>query len=104
MPAAGLSPFCLKQVHCAGWLETGSTSRVTRFLIHIDAQDAQDFSRGGRIVVLGIRIASGKAFELESRFAEMDDPSHLKSTRDHRRSQPLVQQPPVLIILCIDVE
>ena len=30
-----------------------------------------------------------------------------KSARDHRRSQPLAQQPPVLIvlyILCIDVE
>ena len=34
-------------------------------------------------------------------------PDILKSARDHRPSQPLVQQPPVLIILCIlgiDVE
>ena len=30
-------------------------------------------------------------------------PDILKSARDHRPSQPLVQQPPVLIILCIDV-
>ena len=43
------------------------------------------FSGDGRLVLLNIR----------------------KSARDHRRSQPLVQQPPVLIILCIlciDVE
>ena len=31
-------------------------------------------------------------------------PDILKSARDHRRSQPLVQQRPVLIILCIDVQ
>ena len=30
-------------------------------------------------------------------------PDILKSTRDHRPSQRLLQQPPVLIILCIDV-
>ena len=30
-------------------------------------------------------------------------PDILKSARDHRPSQRLVQQPPVLIILCIDV-
>ena len=30
-------------------------------------------------------------------------PDILKSARDHRPSQPLLQQPPVLIILCIDV-
>ena len=43
------------------------------------------FSGDGRLVLLDIR----------------------KSARDHRRSQRLVQQPPVLIILCIlciDVE
>ena len=28
-------------------------------------------------------------------------PDILKSARDHRPSQPLLQQPPVLIILCI---
>ena len=28
---------------CAWWLETGSSSSTGRFLIHIDAQDAQDF-------------------------------------------------------------
>jgi len=28
----------------AWWLEAGSKSSVGRFLIHIDAQDAQDFS------------------------------------------------------------
>jgi len=37
------------------------------------------FPRDGRLAVLNIR----------------------KSARDHRRSHPLVQQPPVLIILCI---
>ena len=30
---------------CAWWLETGSLSSMGRFLIHIDAQDAQDFFR-----------------------------------------------------------
>ena len=30
-------------------------------------------------------------------------PDILNSARDHRPSQRLVQQPPVLIILCIDV-
>ena len=55
-----------------------------RFLIHIDAQDAQDFSGDGWLVF----------------------PDILKSARDHRPSQRLLQQPPVLIILgilCIDV-
>ena len=47
--------------------------------LNIDAQDAQDFSADGRLAVLDIR----------------------KSARDHRRGQPLMQQPPVLIILCI---
>ena len=54
-------------------------------MIHIDAQDAQDFSVDGWLAVLNIR----------------------KSAHDHRRSQPLVQQRLVLIILCIlciDVE
>ena len=96
------------------------------------------FSGDGWLVVLDIRIALGKAFEFENRFAEMDESSPCmpvalkslmvwaacfgtrvltdlsstttfsstfldirKSARDHRRSQPLVQQPPVLIILCI---
>ena len=31
-------------------------------------------------------------------------PDILQSARDHRPSQRLAQQPPVLIILCIDVE
>ena len=47
-----------------------------RFLIHIDAQD---FFRIGWLVF----------------------PDILKSARDHRPSQRLLQQPPVLIILCI---
>ena len=34
------------------------------------------FSGGGWLVVLDIRIASGQAFAFESRFAEMDEPSH----------------------------
>ena len=50
-----------------------------RFLIHIDAQDAQDFSGDGWLVF----------------------PDILKSAHDHRPSQRLLQQPPVLIILCI---
>ena len=61
------------------------------------------FSGDGWLVVLGIRVASGKAFEFERAFAEMDEQSHLKSACDHRPSQRLLQQPPVLIILCIDV-
>ena len=52
-----------------------------RFLIHIDAQDAQDFSGDGWLVF----------------------PDILKSARDHCPSQRLLQQPPVLIVLCIDV-
>ncbi len=62
------------------------------------------FSGNGGLVILGIRVASGKAFEFERAFAEMDQQFHLKSTCDHRLSQLLVQQPPVLIILCIDVD
>ena len=58
-------------------------------------------SGNGRLVVLGIRVAWDKTFEFEIRFAETDEPFHLKSARDHRRSQPLMQKPPVLIILCI---
>ena len=50
-----------------------------RFLIYIDAQDAQDFSADGGLAVVDIR----------------------QSARDHRRSQPFVPQRPVLIILCI---
>ena len=50
-----------------------------RFLIHIDAQDAQDFSGDGWLVF----------------------PDILKSAHDHCPSQRLLQQPPVLIILCI---
>ena len=49
------------------------------FFINIDAQDAQDFSGNCRLLFLSIR----------------------KSARDHRRSQLLVQQRPVLVILCI---
>ena len=65
------------------------------------------FSGDGWLVVLGIRVASGQAFEFEPAFAEIVEQSHLKSARDGRRSHCLVQQPPVLIILCIlciDVE
>ena len=53
-----------------------------RFFIHIDAQDAQDFSGDGWLVF----------------------PDILKSAHDHRPSQRLLQQPPVLIILGIDVQ
>ena len=59
------------------------------------------------LAVLSIRVASGKEFEFERAFVEMDKQLHLKSACDHRLSRPLVQQPPVLIILCIlciDVE
>ena len=45
----------------------------------MDGQDAQDFFVDCGLAVLGI----------------------CKSARDHRRSQPLVQQRPILIILCI---
>ena len=65
------------------------------------------FSGDGWLEVLGIRVALGQAFEFQCAFTEVDEQSHLKSACDHRRSQPLVQQPPVLIILCIlciDVE
>ena len=67
----------------------------------MDAQDAQDFSGDGWLVVPGIRVASGQAFAFEPAFAEMEEQSHLKSAGDRRRSQPLAQQAPVLIILCI---
>ena len=67
----------------------------------MDAQDAQDFSGDGWLVVPGIRVASGQAFAFEPAFAEMEEQSHLKSAHDHRPSQRLVQQPPALIILCI---
>jgi len=67
----------------------------------MDAQDAQDFSGDGGLVVPGIRDASGQALAFEPAFAEMGDQSHLKFSRDGRWSQPLAQQPPVLIILCI---
>ena len=56
-----------------------SSSSMSRCLIHIDGQDGQDFSGDGWLVF----------------------PDILKSARDHRPSQRLVQQPPVLIILCI---
>ena len=59
------------------------------------------FSGDGWLVVPGIRVASGQAFAFEPAFAEMEEQSHLKSARDRRRSQRLLQQPPVLIILCI---
>ena len=52
---------------------------IHAFLIYIDAQDAQDFSGNGWLAFLGIR----------------------KSARDHRRSQLLVQQRLVLVILSI---
>ena len=58
---------------------------MSRSLIHIDAQDAQDFSGNGWLLFLGIR----------------------KSARDHRPSQLRVQQRPglvILSILCIDVQ
>ena len=51
-------------------------------LIHIDAQDAQDFSENDSLVILSIR----------------------NPAPDHCRSQLLVQQRPVLLFLCIDVQ
>ena len=69
----------------AGWLQTGSKSSMGRFLIHIDGQDGQDgqdlqdFFGDGGLAILDIR----------------------ESADLHRRSPPLVQQPPILIILCI---
>ena len=76
---AGQGPHLSETTPCAGWLETGSKSSMGKLLIHMDAQDAQDFSGDGWLVFLDIR----------------------KSARDHRRSQRFVQQPLVLIILCI---
>ena len=55
------------------------------------------FSGDRWLVVLAIRFASGKAFEFERAYAEMDKQSHLKSARGRRRSQLLLQQRPVLI-------
>ena len=78
---AGRGPYLPERNACAWWLETGSWSSTGRFLIHIDAQDAQDFSGDGWLVF----------------------PDILKSAHDHCPSQRLLQQPPVLIILCIDV-
>ena len=59
------------------------------------------FSGDGWLVVPGIRVASGQAFAFELAFAEMEEQSHLKSAGDLRRSQPLAQQSPFLMILCI---
>ena len=42
---AGRGPGLSETTPCAGWLETGSKSSTGRFLIHMDAQDAQDFFR-----------------------------------------------------------
>ena len=71
---------CLPETNAsAWWLETGSKPRRGQWFIHIDAQDAQDFSEEGWLAVLNIR----------------------QSARGHRRSQPLVQQRRILIILCI---
>ena len=39
------------------------------------------FSGDGGLVVLDIRVASGQAFAFESRFAEMDEPSHRHASR-----------------------
>ncbi len=39
----GRGPYLPETTRCAGWLETGSKSSTGRFLIHMDAQDAQDF-------------------------------------------------------------
>ena len=40
---AGQGPHLPETTRCAGWLEIGSKSSTGRFLIHMDAQDAQDF-------------------------------------------------------------
>ena len=76
---AGRGPDLPETNACAWWLDTGSKSSMNRLFINIDAQDAQDFSGDGWLVF----------------------PDILKSARDHRPSQRLLQQPPVLIILCI---
>ena len=73
---AGRGPNLPETTPCAWWRETGSKSSMGRFLIHIDAQD---FSGDGWLVF----------------------PDILKSAHDHCPSQRLLQQPPVLIILCI---
>ena len=39
------------------------------------------FSGDGWLAVLDIRVASGQAFAFESRFAEMDEPSHRHASR-----------------------
>ena len=75
----GRAPDFPETTPAAGWREASSKSSMSRLLIHIDAQDAQDFSGDGWLVF----------------------PDILKSAHDHRPSQRLLQQPPVLIILCI---
>ncbi len=42
---AGRGPDLPETTPAAGWREAGSKSSMGRFLIHIDAQDAQDFFR-----------------------------------------------------------
>ena len=65
---------------CACRLETGSGSRMGRWFIDMDVHGMHRiFSGDGGLAVLDIR----------------------KYARDHRRSQPPVQQRRVLIILCI---
>ncbi len=98
---ARLALVYLKQCPVPGIGETGSKPSMSKWFINMDGQEIQDSCGDGWLIVLGIRVASGKAFEFERAFAEMDEQSHLKFARSHRRSLPLLQQPPVLIILCI---
>ena len=71
---------------CAWWLETGSKSSTGRFLIHIDAQDAQDFFR--------------------RRLACIPGHPQIRSRSSPESASRAVARPVLIIlcILCIDVE
>ena len=86
------APGGWKPVHSQAWVDFRFTSMHRMHRI---------FSGDGWLVFPDIRVASGQAFAFEPAFVEMEEQSHLKSAPDHCPSQRLLQQPPVLIILCI---
>ena len=63
----------------AGWRETGSMSSTDRFLIHMDAQDAQDFFRRPLAWFPGhpqIRTRSSPKSAFRAAASRPDDPVH----------------------------
>ena len=75
----GRGPDLSETTPCAGWLETGSKSSMGKLLIHMDAQ-------------------------VHRIFPETAGLYSWTSANPHAISQRFVQQPLVLIILCIHVQ